>query len=80
MTKDNVNHIMYEVTGSIDELSKIENSILLDKKIATKPIENSKLDLKNKSLYEELELYLNFIKLKNIEEVLKDYKDLNINV
>ena len=80
MIKDKINHIVYEVTGSIDELSKIENFELLDKKIATKPVENSKLDLKNKSLIEELELYLNFIKIKNTEEILKEYKDLNINV
>ena len=80
MVPDDFNHIIYEITGSIDELSKIENSNLLDKKIATKPVEDSKLDLKNKSLLEELELYLNFIKIKNIDEILKDYKDLNINV
>jgi DNA repair exonuclease SbcCD nuclease subunit len=80
LKKDDFNHVVYEVTGSIDELSKIENSELLDKKIASQPVENSKLDLKNKSLFEELELYLNFIKIKNTEEILKEYKELNINV
>ena len=80
MKSDSINYIIYEVTGSIDELSKIKNSKLLDKKIASQPIENSKLNLKNKSLIEELELYLNFIKIKNTEEILKDYKELNINV
>ena len=80
MITDNFDHIIYEITGSIDELSKIENSNLLDKKIATKPVEDSKLNLKNKSLIEELELYLKFIKIKNVNEILKDYKDLNINV
>ena len=80
MKSDSINYIIYEVTGSIDELSKIENSELLDKKIASQPIENSKLNLKNKSLIEELELYLNFIKIKNTEEILKDYKELSINV
>ena len=80
MIEDDVNHVLYEVTGSIDELSKIENSSLLDKKIATQPVEDSKLDLKNKSIVEELELYLEFIKIKNLNEVVKDFKDLNINV
>ena len=61
-------------------MSKIENSSLLDKKIATQPVEDSKLDLKNKSIVEELELYLDFIKIKNLNEVIKDFKDLNINV
>ena len=80
MIEDNVNHVLYEVTGSIDELSKVENSSLLDKKIATQPVEDSKLDLKNKSIVEELELYLDFIKIKNSKEVVKNFKDLNINV
>ena len=80
MIEDDLNHVLYEVTGSIDELSKIENSSLLDKKIATQPVEDSKLDLKNKSIIEELELYLDFIKIKNLNEVIKDFKDLNINV
>ena len=80
MIEDDVNHVLYEVTGSIDELSKIENSSLLDKKIATQPVEDSKLDLKNKSIVEELELYLDFIKIKNSEQIIKDFKDLNINV
>jgi len=80
MKKDTVNHVLYEVTGSIDELSKIENSELLDKKIATQPVEDSKLDLKNKSLIEELELYLKFIKIKNTEQVIKEFKDLNVTI
>ena len=80
MTKDDFNHVVYEVTGSIDELSKIKNSDLLDKKIATQPVEDSKLDLKNKSLVEELELYLEFLKIKDTKTIIKDYKDLNINV
>ena len=54
MIEDDINHVLYEVTGSIDELSKVENSSLLDKKIATQPVEDSKLDLKNKSIVEEL--------------------------
>ena len=80
MKPNSINHTIYEVTGSIDELSKIENSNLLDKKIASQPVENSKLDLKNKSLIEELELYLDFIKIKNSKEILNDFKNLDINV
>ena len=79
MLKDSFNHIMYEVTGSVDELSKIKNSELLDKKIATKVTEDSKLDLKDKSIVEELELYLKFVKIKNIDDILKDFKDLNLH-
>lgn len=35
MIKDDINHVLYEVTGSIDELSKVENSALLDKNCDT---------------------------------------------
>ena len=80
MKKDDINHVLYEVTGSIDELSKIESSELLDKKIATQPVEDSKLDLKNKTIIEELELYLDFIKIKNTKQVVKEFKDLNVTI
>ena len=71
---------MYEVTGSVDELTKIENTELLDKKIASAPDDSSKLDLKNKSTFEELELYLDYIKIKDKTAVLSEFKELNINV
>ncbi len=79
MKQDSFNHTIYEVTGSVDQLASIKNSELLDKKIAIKPTENSKLDLKNLSLSEELKVYLNYIKVSNVEEIVKDFQDLNIN-
>jgi DNA repair exonuclease SbcCD nuclease subunit len=72
------NHVIYEITGSIDEVSKIENSELIDKKIATAPSENSKIDLRNKSLIEELEEYLKYLKVDNIESILDEYKGLGL--
>lgn len=66
-----INHVVYEVTGSIDKLSKVVNHELLDKKIAEKPSENSKLDLTNKTLIEELSVYLDFIKVENKKEILE---------
>lgn len=80
MTPDEFNHVIYEVTGSVDQLAKVQNSELLDKKIALKPTENSKLDLKNLSLIEELRAYLEYSKVSNINEIVKDFQDLNINV
>ena len=47
MQKDEYHHVIYEITGSIDELSKISNHDQLDKKIAFKPEESSKLELKD---------------------------------
>lgn len=71
-------HVIYEVTGSIDEVSKIENSELIDKKIAIQPSESSKLDLRNKSMVEELEEYLEYIKVEDKNSVLKEFKDMGL--
>lgn len=75
---DKVDHVVYEVTGSIDEVSKIENSELIDKKIAIQPSENSKLDLRNKNIVEELEEYLKYIKVEDLDAVLTEFKDTGI--
>ena len=77
MLEDAINHVVYEVTGSLDQLAKIENSDLLDKKMVEKPTENSTLDLKGKSVYEELEIYLNHIKVADPETVLNEYRSLS---
>jgi hypothetical protein len=69
---------VYEVTGTIDNLSKIQNHELLDKKIAEKPSENSVLDLSDKSLREELDLYLDFIKVDNKQSVIKVFDSLGV--
>ena len=78
MTQDNINHTIYEVTGSVDELSKVSNSELLDKKIASSTVKDSILDLKNKSIYEELELYLEHIQVKNVKKIITEFKNLNL--
>lgn len=71
-------HVVYEVTGSIDQIATIEKSELLDKKLVEKDSSSSTLDLKDKSLIEELEIYLNYTKVSNIEQVLDTYKSLGI--
>lgn len=78
MVKDSYNHVIYELTGSIDQLSKVKNNELLDKKIAHKPMENSKLNLKNLNIAEELIEYLKHNKITNINEISKEFKDLKI--
>jgi DNA repair exonuclease SbcCD nuclease subunit len=77
---DPINHIVYEVTGSIDKLSKVQSHELLDKKIADKPQENSKLDLVNRTLPEELSLYLDFIKVENKQDILALFNSLGIKI
>ena len=76
MTPDPINHVVYEVKGSLDELAKIENSELLDKKMVEKPAEESTLDLKGKTTYEELEIYLNHIKVADVEAVMNEYRSI----
>lgn len=75
---DSYNHTVYEVTGSIDQLSKIEKSDLLDKKMVEKPVTEGTLDLKDKNIFEELEIYLNHIKVANIDSVMAEFKALNV--
>ena len=78
MQKDDYHHIIYEITGSIDELSKISNHDQLDKKIAFKPEESSKLELKDLSLIEELKAYLEYIKVDDTNAVITEFQELNI--
>ena len=78
LVKDSYNHVIYEVTGSLDQLAKIENSELLDKKMVEKPAEDATLNLKNKTLLEELEIYLEHIKVSNANKVLEEFKSLNV--
>lgn len=80
MISDSYNNVVYEVTGSIDELAKIEKSELLDKKMVQKPNSESTLDLTSKSLVEELELYLTHNKVKEVEEVMAEFKLLGVTV
>lgn len=78
MSSDGYNHIVYEVEGTIDEVAKIQKSELLDKKIVQKDNSESILDLKDKTTYEELELYLQYSKITDIDGVLNTYKTLGI--
>lgn len=78
MTEDKYDHVVYEVTGSIDELSKISNHAQLDKKIAFKPEESSKLELKDLTLIEELKAYLAYIKIDDVDGIVNEFQGLNI--
>ena len=71
-------HVMYEVTGTIDELSRVEKSDLLDKKMVEKPSSDSTLDLKNKSIFEELEMYLGYIKVADVQKIMAEFKSLSV--
>jgi DNA repair exonuclease SbcCD nuclease subunit len=85
IVKTAYDHTIYEVTGNILDLSGIDTSSdLIDKKIIRKKTDST-LDLSNKSIQEELELYLReVIKLDATDitdtmRVFNDY-DKGINV
>lgn len=79
------NHTIYEITGNILELSNIDtSSSLIDKKIISKKSDTT-LDLKNKTIEEELELYFReVIKLSTTDivdtmRIFNDYyKQINL--
>lgn len=78
MVADPTDHVVYEVTGTIDELATVQKSDLLDKKMVEKPTSNSVLDLQGKSVIEELEMYLSYIKVAEKESILAEYRKLGI--
>jgi len=80
LKEEDYHHTIYEVTGNLDELSKVKESKLLDKKIAYKPDEDSKLDLKDKTIIEELNIYLEHIKVNNPKQIINEFLELNIDV
>ena len=80
LKEEDYHHTIYEVTGNLDELSKVKDSKLLDKKIAYKPDEDSKLDLKDKNIIEELNIYLEYIKVRNPKQIVNEFLELNIDV
>jgi len=70
-------HTIYEITGNLLELSNIDTtSEFIDKKIVNKK-NDSVLNLKDITLAEELELYLNTIVCLSKEEVLSTMKVFN---
>ena len=80
LTPHATNHVVYEVTGSIDSLSKIKNHELLDKKIADKPVEGSKLELVNKTIEEEISLWLEYNKIGDVSGILQEFTELGMKL
>ena len=80
MIADTYNHTIYEITGSIDELAKIGKSELLDKKLVERPNAESTLDLVDKNIYEELEIYLRYKKVTDVTSVINEFKNIHIEV
>ena len=53
---------------------------MLDKKVVAKQQEDVTIDLKNKKIYEEPEIYLNQIKVADVTTVLDEFKSLDLRL
>lgn len=58
MIEDPYHRVVYELEGDLQSLGKVKDSELLDKKINTKVSKEAKLQLEDKTLDEELVMYL----------------------
>ena len=80
LVEDPINRVIYEVEGKLEDIQKVKNSDLLDKKIVEMHSKDSVLDLKNKSLLEEIATYLKHIlQTDNIKDYLDDLNAINIS-
>jgi DNA repair exonuclease SbcCD nuclease subunit len=76
MVQTEWHHTIYEIEGDVQDLAKVKNSELLDKKVVKRETEAT-LDLENLTMEEELVKYLTEIlkieKTDNIVRVFNDY-------
>lgn len=85
MTPTDFHHTIYELEGNIKDLSKIENSELLDKKLVKRSSDTALVLDKKMSISDELVEYLRYIQeledneISNIMEVFNEYGSTSIN-
>lgn len=85
MVPTDFHHTIYELEGNIKDLSKIENSDLLDKKLVKRSSDTALVLDKKMSLSEELVEYLRYIQelpekeIEKIMEVFNEYGSTSIH-
>jgi len=85
MVSTDFHHTIYELEGSIKDLSKIENSDLLDKKLVKRSSDTTLVLDKKMSLSDELVEYLRYIQelpekeIEKIMEVFNEYGSTSIH-
>lgn len=85
MVPTDFHHTIYELEGNIKDLSKIENSDLLDKKLVKRSSDTALVLDKKMTISEELVEYLRYIQelpdreIDNIMEVFNEYGGTSIN-
>jgi DNA repair exonuclease SbcCD nuclease subunit len=78
LVPDEYDLVIYEVEGSVDELHKIEESSLLDKKISKRNTDTALILLPEMTIVEELVEYLKYIiniPEERIDVIIKEYYD-----
>lgn len=73
---DNYNHIIYEVEGSLEELSKLEDDETINKKLTKRSLDSSLILSMEMTLLEELKEYFEYILLlspESIDSVVKEF-------
>lgn len=71
VTKDPVDHVVYELTGDSTALAKVKEHELLDKKINTEYESQATLDLRDLSYSEELAYYLREVQRLGDDEITR---------
>ena len=66
MIADEYNVVIYELEGDLEDLAKVKDSDLLDKKVANNVFSEAQLDLESGDLTEEVKEYL--IKIKQVPD------------
>lgn len=85
MVPTDFHHTIYELEGNIKDLSKIENSELLDKKLVKRSSDTALVLDKKMSMSDELIEYLRYIQelpdfeIENIMEVFNEYSSTSIH-
>lgn len=85
MISTDFHHTIYELEGNIKDLSKIENSDLLDKKLVKRSSDTALVLDKSMSISDELVEYLRYIQelpdatIDNIMEVFNEYGSTSIH-
>lgn len=85
MLPTDYHHTIYELEGNIKDLSKVENSNLLDKKLVKRSSDTALVLTKNMTVSEELVEYLRYIQelpekdISSIMEVFDEYSRTTLN-
>ena len=79
MVQTEWHHTIYEIEGDVQDLAKVKNSDLLDKKVVKRETEAT-LDLENLTMEEELVKYLQeILKIEKTNDIVRVFNDYSKN-